>query len=114
MEVMRDAPTLSKEKRALVLQTITSCKFPLGSFDSKTAFLKADENNPLAMEPPKELRQLLNMRDDEVCQLLGNAYGRVDAPLLFYKELSSQLEALGFVRHPLLSPVSSCCTLKVS
>ena len=53
------------------------------------------------MEPPKELRQLLNMRDDEVCQLLGNAYGRVDAPLLFYKELSSQLEELGFIRHPL-------------
>eukprot|EP00439_Symbiodinium_sp_Y106_P037702 s4135_g4.t1 len=67
------------------------------------AFLrgKADEKNPLAMEPPKELRQLLNMRDDEVCQLLGNAYGRVDAPLLFYKELSSQLEELGFIRHPL-------------
>ena len=103
VEVMRDAPTLSKEGRALVLQTIASCKFPLGSFDIKTAFLrgKADESNPLAMEPPKELRQLLNMRDDEVCQLLGNAYGRVDAPLLFYKELSSQLEALGFLRHPL-------------
>ena len=103
VEVMRDAPTLSKEGRALVLQTIASCKFPLGSFDIKTAFLrgKADEKNPLAMDPPKELRQLLNMRDDEVCQLLGNAYGRVDAPLLFYKELSSQLEELGFIRHPL-------------
>ncbi|CAE7423916.1 RE1 [Symbiodinium sp. CCMP2592] len=48
-----------------------------------------------------ELRQLLQMKDDEVCQLLGNAYGRVDAPLLFYKELSKQLEALGFIRHPL-------------
>ncbi|CAE7839564.1 GIP, partial [Symbiodinium necroappetens] len=97
--VMRDAPTLSKEGRSLVLQTIASSKFPLGSFDIKTAFLrgKADENNPLAMEPPKELRKLLNLRDDEVCQLLGNAYGRVDAPLLFYKELSSQLEALGFI-----------------
>ena len=103
VEVMRDAPTLSKEGRALVLQTISSCKFPLGSFDIKTAFLrgKADENNPLAMEPPKELRRLLNLRDDEVCQLLGNAYGRVDAPLLFYKELSTQLENLGFTRHPL-------------
>ena len=103
VDVLRDAPTLSKEGRALVLQTIASCKFQLGSFDIKTAFLrgKADESNPLAMEPPKELRRLLNMRDDEVCQLLGNAYGRVDAPLLFYKELSKQLEALGFTKHPL-------------
>lgn len=103
VEVMRDAPTLSREGRALVLQTIASRKFRLGSFDIKTAFLrgKADENNPLAMDPPKELRKALNLKDDEVCELLGNAYGRVDAPLLFYKELSKQLLKLGFVRHPL-------------
>ncbi|CAE7260810.1 GIP, partial [Symbiodinium necroappetens] len=103
VDVMRDAPTLSKEGRALVLQTISSMKYELSSFDIKTAFLrgKADENNPLAMEPPRELRQALGLQEDEVCQLLGNAYGRVDAPLLFYKELSQQLYQLGFIRHPL-------------
>ncbi|CAE7362313.1 RE1 [Symbiodinium sp. CCMP2592] len=89
--------------RATVLQTIASCKFPLSSFDIKTAFLrgKADEGNPLAMEPPPELRKLLNLQEDEVCQLVGNAYGRVDAPLLFYKELCKQLGKLGFEPHPL-------------
>ncbi|CAE7255917.1 RE1 [Symbiodinium sp. CCMP2592] len=89
--------------RATVLQTIASCKFPLSSFDIKTAFLrgKADEGNPLAMEPPPELRKLLNLHEDEVCQLVGNAYGRVDAPLLFYKELCKQLGKLGFEPHPL-------------
>eukprot|EP00439_Symbiodinium_sp_Y106_P060639 s3883_g9.t1 len=103
VEVMRDAPTLSREGRATVLQTIASCQFPLSSFDIKTAFLrgKADEGNPLAMEPPPELRKLLKLREDEVCQLVGNAYGRVDAPLLFYKELCKQLQLLGFVPHPL-------------
>ena len=103
VEVARDAPTLSREGRALVLQTVASKKFRLGSFDIKTAFLrgKADASNPLAMEPPKEMRQALNLKDDEVCELLGNAYGRVDAPLLFYKELSKQLLSLGFTRHPL-------------
>ena len=102
-EVMGEAPTLSKEGRAIVLQTIASKRFHLESFDIKTAFLlgKADESNPLAMDPPKELRQALGMTDDQVCLLLGNAYGRVDAPLLFYKELSKQLLALGFSRHPL-------------
>ena len=102
-DVARDAPTLSKEGRALVLQTIASARFELSSFDIKTAFLrgKADQQNPLAMEPPRELRRELDMSDNEVCQLLGNAYGRVDAPLLFYKELSSQLKGLGFVQHPL-------------
>ena len=99
VEVMRDAPTLSREGRAIVLQSVASSKFTLTSFDIKTAFLrgKADASNPLAMEPPVELRRALNLQDSEVCQLLGNAYGRVDAPLLFYK----QLLALGFVRHPL-------------
>ena len=103
VEVMRDAPTLSREGRAIVLQSVASSKFTLTSFDIKTAFLrgKADANNPLAMEPPVELRRALNLKDSEVCQLLGNAYGRVDAPLLFYKELCKQLLALGFTRHPL-------------
>ncbi|CAE7231149.1 GIP [Symbiodinium sp. CCMP2592] len=103
VEVMRDAPTLSREGRAIVLQTIASCRFHLSSFDIKTAFLrgKADEGNPLAMEPPPDLRKLLKLREDEVCQLVGNAYGRVDAPLLFYKELSKQLRLLGFEPHPL-------------
>ena len=97
VEVMRDAPTLSREGRATVLQTIASCQFPLSSFDIKTAFLrgKADEGNPLAMEPPPELRKLLKLREDELCQLVGNAYGR------FYKELCKQLRLLGFVPHPL-------------
>ena len=78
-------------------------KFTLGSFDITTAFLrgKADSSNPLAIEPPPELRRKLGLTEDEVCLLLGNAYGRVDAPLLFYKELSRQLERLGFERHPL-------------
>ncbi|CAE7445807.1 RE1 [Symbiodinium microadriaticum] len=93
----------AKEGRAVVLQTIASRRYQLSSFDIKTAFLrgKADASNPLAMEPPKELRKALSLRDDEVCELLGNAYGRVDAPLLFYKELSRQLFSLGFTRHPL-------------
>ena len=77
--------------------------FNLESFGIKTAFLlgTADESNPPAMDPPKELRQALGMTDEQVCLLLGNAYGRVDAPLLFYKELSKQLTALRFSRHPL-------------
>jgi hypothetical protein len=103
VDVARDSPTLSKEGRSVVLQTITSQGFTPSSFDIKTAYLrgKADESNPLAMEPPRELRQKLSLADNQVCELIGNAYGRVDAPLLFYKELCKQLKALGFKRHPL-------------
>ena len=102
-EVSRDAPTLTREGRHTVLQLISSKHWVLTSFDIKTAFLqgKADQDNPLAMEPPKELRQRMQLDDDQVCALIGNAYGRVDTPLLFYKELSNQLQKLGFQVHPL-------------
>ena len=53
------------------------------------------------MEPPEELRRLLKLTPDQVCALVGNAYGRVDAPLLFYRELNRQLVRLGFKVHPL-------------
>ena len=91
--VARDSPTLSREGRSVVLQTIASQRWLLQSFDIKTAFLRgqADADNKLAMETPLELRQKLGLRAEEVCELVGNAYGRVDAPLLFYKELKSQL-----------------------
>ena len=102
-EVARDAPTLTKEGRHAILQTISSYQWILTSFDIKTAFLrgKADSNNPLAMEPPPELRDRMQLNPDQVCALIGNAYGRVDAPLLFYKELTRQLKDLGFKMHPL-------------
>eukprot|EP00435_Cladocopium_sp_Y103_P034646 s733_g9.t1 len=102
-EVARDSPTLTREGRNTVLQTISSRNWVLSSFDIQTAFLRgqADKNNPLAMEPPPELRRKLNLSPDEVCSLVGNAYGRVDAPLLFYKEFSNQLSKLNFTRHPL-------------
>ena len=102
-EVARDSPTLTKEGRSTILQYLASQRWELSSFDIKTAFLrgKADERNPLAMEPPCELRRKMKLSDEEVCSLVGNAYGRVDAPLLFYKELSSQLKQLNFKIHPL-------------
>ena len=101
--VARDSPTLTKEGRNTILQLMASNQWDLISLDIKTAFLrgKADEQNPLAMEPPEELRKKLRLSKDQVCSLVGNAYGRVDAPLLFYKILSKQLRLLQFRPHPL-------------
>ena len=67
-EVNRDAPTLTKEGRHTVLQLIASKQWLLTSFDIKTAFLrgKADSENPLAMEPPKELRERMQLSEDQV------------------------------------------------
>jgi hypothetical protein len=97
-----DSPTLTRDARMLLLQTIASKRWTVQSFDITTAFLrgKSDERE-LAMEPPTELRSLLGMDKNQVCLLQGNAYGRVDAPLLFYREFRKRLESFGFETHAL-------------
>ena len=100
--VNTDSPTLSRDARMLLIQTVCSHQWQIQSFDITTAFLRGrSDGRQLAMEPVEELRQALKMEPNEVCLLEGNAYGRVDAPLLFYKEFRRQLESLGFEAHPL-------------
>ena len=97
-----DSPTLTRDARMLLMQTVSSNHWNLQSFDITTAFLRGrSDERELAMEAPPELKTLLNMTENQVCLLKGNAYGRVDAPLLFYKELRRHLEDLGFTPHPL-------------
>ena len=97
-----DSPTLTRDGRMLLLQTAASHQWQIQSFDITTAFLRGEsDQRELAMEPPKELRELLGMTNEQVCLLEGNAYGRVDTPLLFYREFRKCLEAVGFTAHPL-------------
>lgn len=87
---------------------MASSKYELISFDITTAFLrgKADSENPLAMEPPSELRKKLGISNHQVFELLGNAYGRVDAPLLFFKELGKTRDLTG-ISKPSTKPMYS-------
>ena len=52
------------------------------------------------MEPPVEMRNKLKLRSDETVRLLKGAYGRVDAPFLWFQELKQSLEKLGFEAAP--------------
>ena len=101
-QVSTESPTLTRDARMLLLQVIATKNWRLQNFDVTTAFLRgrADERI-LAMEPPEELRSAMSMKKNEVCLLQGNAYGRVDAPLLFYKEMRKQLEKFSFEAHPM-------------
>ena len=97
-----DSPTMTRDSRMLLLQTVSSMKWTVQSFDITTAFLRGkSDDRELAMEAPRELRDLMGMGPEHVCLLKGNAYGRVDAPLLFYKEFRKRLENVGFTAHPL-------------
>ena len=88
-KIDRDSPTVTKLSRNLILQTAASQRWTIGSFDIKTAFLRgsADPGRILGLEPPAELRKKMNLNEEEILQLLKGAYGRADAPLLWFKEL---------------------------
>ena len=102
----RDSPTLGKDSRMLALQCIASHRWNVRSFDIRTAFLRGSRQDSriLGVEPPPELRLKMNLRDDEVCELLKGAYGLVNAPLLWYCELKNALLGLGFT----ISPMDPC------
>jgi hypothetical protein len=98
---------MSKLSRVLTLQHAASLGWDIHSFDIKTAFLRGTERNPrlLGMEPPEEMRRKMNLKPDEVVQLLKGAYGRVDAPFLWFQELRQSLLDLGFSQ----APFDPCC-----
>ena len=101
-EIPRDSPTMSKLSRMLILQLAASNGWDIESFDIKTAFLRGSEQGDrvLGIEPTAELRERLKLQPNEVLQLLKGAYGRVDAPYLWFMELKRGLESLGFTASP--------------
>lgn len=98
----RDSPTMSRQSRMLILQLIASMQWDLFSFDVKAAFLQGStqEGRTIAIEPTPELRKAMNLKENEVCQLAKSAYGLVDAPFLWFKELDRTLRKLSFVPSP--------------
>ena len=99
--IPNDAPTLSKDGRQLLLQQVASRRWKLINFDISTAFLKGQgDGRPLGIHAPPELKQRLGMGESDQCALMGGAYGRIDAPYLWYKGFRETLEELGFLACP--------------
>ena len=83
-----------------------SNKWEIGSFDIKTAFLRGRaDSRILGLEPPPEMRTKLGLQPQEVCRLLKGAYGLVNAPLLWFKELTKAVNDLGLTA----APFDPCC-----
>jgi len=78
-------------------------QWDLFSFDVKAAFLQGNtqEGRTIAIEPTPELRKAMNLKENEVCQLAKSAYGLVDAPFLWFKELDRTLRKLLFIPNGL-------------
>ena len=101
-EVVNDAPTLSKDGRMVVLQGVASHQWPLISFDISTAFLHGKgDGKPLGLVPTPEMRDALEMKETDQIQLDGGAYGRIDAPYLWFCEFRDELVRQGCRQSPL-------------
>ena len=110
--VKNDSPTLTKDGRQMVLQAVSSHHWPLISFDVSTAFLHGEgDGRLLGIHAPPEMSEGLNMSDRDQCELLGGAYGRVDAPYLWFVKFRDTLLAHGFKQCPLDSCVFSLTSL---
>ena len=101
-ELPRDAPTLGRNSKMLLLQTIASCGWTLRSFDIKAAFLqgKPQPGRTLAVEPVAEFVEALQLKTNEILKLEKGAYGLVDAPYLWYQAILEELLNLGFQQSP--------------
>ena len=99
--IPNDAPTLGKDARQLLLQKVVSNRWKLINFDVSTAFLQGKgDGRKLGIRPPPELRAALNVQEHDQCLLEGGAYGRVDAPFLWFQTFKETLEGLGFIQCP--------------
>ena len=100
--IANDSPTLTKDGRMAVIQQVASHKWELLSFDISTAFLhgRGDGRN-LGLHATAEMRESLNMREGDQCRLVGGAYGRIDAPYLWFCEPRDELLRQGCVQCPL-------------
>ena len=113
--VPNDAPTLSKDGKQLLLQKVASSKWRLLNFDVSTAFLKgAGDGRTLGIHAPPEIAAALKLKGDEQCGLVGGAYGRIDAPYLWYQSFRQTLEELGFLTCPLDGCVFTLVTKSTS
>ena len=76
-------------------------RWKLINFDVSTAFLQGKgDGHKLGLRPPPELRAALKMQEHDQRLLEGGAYGRADAPFLWFQTFKETLERLGFIQCP--------------
>ena len=100
--IPNDSPTLTKDGRQLVVQQVSSNRWELISFDISTAFLQGEgDGRLLGLHPTPEMVEALGLGPEDQCQLVGSAYGRVDAPYLWFCKFRDVMVEEGFVQCPL-------------
>ncbi|CAE7322055.1 RE2, partial [Symbiodinium sp. CCMP2456] len=94
--IATDSPTLRKESKHVILSICASKGWVIWGADIKTAFLSGDNSDrQLYFRPPPEVRELMNLSDDDVLRLNKAAYGLAEAPRAWFLRLTRELVAVG-------------------
>ena len=92
------SPTASVRARNLAYQVCANAGLRIHKGDVKAAFLQSQSSNTgIFVEPVRELREAMDLREDEVVLMLKKAYGLCDAPKEWYDEVARRMTESGWV-----------------
>ena len=93
------SPTLSRQGRHAILTVAAQSMWRVFTLDAKTAFLAGDKSartKPIYAELPKDLVKEMGYDADTIARIKKVPYGLSEAPLAWYRRLTSELEFVGF------------------
>ena len=97
------SPTLSRQGRHAILTLAAHHQCRLFTLDAKTAFLAGDRTSrvkPIYVELPRDLRREHGYDSDTIAKIKKVPYSLSEAPLAWYRRLTSELIACGFEQVP--------------
>ena len=97
------SPTLSRQGRHAVLTIAAQNMWRVFTLDAKTAFLAGEKSSrvkPIYAELPKDLIHEQGYDEDIIARIKKVPYGLSEAPLAWYRRLTSELETCGFQQVP--------------
>ena len=93
------SPTLSRQGRHAILTLAAHFQFRIFTLDAKTVFLAGDQSSrtkPIYAELPKDLVSDLDLGPETIARIKKVPYGLSEAPLAWYKRLTTELVKCGF------------------
>ena len=101
-KIATDSPTLRKESKSLVLSVCAAMHWVLWGADIKTAFLSGDPSDrEIYFKPPPEIRQWMQLDDQDLMKLEKAAYGLAEAPRAWFLRLSREMRSVGLTQSAL-------------
>ncbi|CAE7239120.1 RE1 [Symbiodinium sp. CCMP2592] len=97
--IATDSPTLRKESKHIILSICASKGWVIWGADIKTAFLSGDASNRdlYNFRPHDEVREFMQLDEDDILRLEKAAYGLAEAPRAWFLRLTRELCAVGLV-----------------